>query len=101
MTIKDAGGLSTTSNVSVTVNQTLTTIAMNPSPVTLNAGGTQQCTATAKDQFGNALSTQPTFTWTTTVGTISRAAYSQHLIRRPRVQLKRLAERSAVLPQST
>ena len=33
----------------------------------LNAGAAQQFTATGYDQFGNALTTQPTFTWTTNV----------------------------------
>ena len=71
VTITDAGGLSTTSNVSVTVNQTLTTITVSPATASLSAGGTQQFTATGKDQFGVALATQPTFTWATTAGLIS------------------------------
>ena len=71
MTITDAGGLTATSSVSVTVNQTLTAIAVSPPAASLNAGGTQQFTATGKDQFGVALAAQPTFTWGTTAGTIS------------------------------
>jgi len=71
VTIADAGGLTTTSSVNVVVNQSLTSIAVSPASVTVNAGGTQQFTATAKDQFGNAIATQPSFTWTATAGTIT------------------------------
>ena len=71
VTIADAGGLTTTSSVNVVVNQSLTSIAVSPASVTVNVGGTQQFTATAKDQFGNAIATQPSFTWTATAGTIT------------------------------
>ena len=71
VTITDPFGLTVASSVPVTVDQTLTTIAMGPLPVSLNLTATQQFTATAKDQFGTALWTQPTFTWTTTLGTIT------------------------------
>ncbi len=68
VTIKDAGGLSVTSSVSVMVSQTLTSIVVSPNPVTLNTGGTQTFTASAKDQFGAALATQPVFTWSVASG---------------------------------
>jgi len=71
VTIADAGGLTTTSCVNVTVNQTLTSIGISPASVTVKVGGTQQFAATAKDQFGNALATQPSFTWAATAGTIT------------------------------
>ena len=74
VTIKDASGLTTTSSVAVTVNQTLTSIAVSPSTASVAVNGTQQFTASAKDQFGNSLTTQPTFTWSVVsggVGTIS------------------------------
>ena len=67
VTITDPGGLTCTSSVTVTVNQTLTAISVSPTSASLNAAGTQQFTATGKDQFGVALTAQPTFTWTTTV----------------------------------
>ncbi len=73
VTITDPGGLSATSSVNVTVNQTLTTITVSPGTVNLDATATQQFTATGYDQFGVVLTTQPTFAWTTTVGTISSA----------------------------
>ncbi|MGD0655260.1 MAG: hypothetical protein ABSA16_13015 [Thermoguttaceae bacterium] len=73
VTIMDSGGLTVTSSVTVTVNQTVTTISVSPSTVSLFAGTTQQFTATAYDQFGYVLSTQPTFTWSATSGTITSA----------------------------
>ena len=73
VTITDPSGLTATSNVNVTVNQTLTAITVSPASVNLNAGGTQQFTATAKDQFGAAMALQPTFAWAATAGTISTA----------------------------
>jgi hypothetical protein len=71
VTIADPGGMSVTSNVSVTVNQTLSSIAVSPASVSLNAGATEQFAATAVDQFGTALAHQPSFAWTTTVGSIA------------------------------
>jgi hypothetical protein len=73
-TITDTAGLSVTSSVSVTVNQTQTSISVSPASVTLVPGGTQQFTASALDQFGSAMATQPSFTWsidTGGVGTVS------------------------------
>ena len=71
VTIRDVTGLTTTSSVQVTVKQTLTAITVSPPTASISVGRTQQFTATAKDQFGVAMSPQPSFTWTTTVGTIS------------------------------
>jgi Bacterial Ig domain len=72
VTITDAEGLTATSTVNVTVNQTLTSIALTPASASLNDGATQQFSATALDQFGNALTTQPAFSWSVTgSGTIS------------------------------
>jgi fibronectin type 3 domain-containing protein len=62
VTITDLGGLSTTSSVTVTVNATPSSIVVSPAVVNLTAGGTQQFSATAYDQFGNAV-TIP-LTWT-------------------------------------
>jgi endoglucanase len=70
VTIKDVGNLTTTSTVQVTVQQTLTSIAVSPATVSLNESGTQQFTATANDQFGTALSSQPSFNWSTTGGMV-------------------------------
>ena len=57
-----------------TTSVTPASIAVSPASQTLNTGGTQQFTAVAKDQSGNALSPQPAFIWSVAsggVGTIS------------------------------
>jgi hypothetical protein len=74
VTITDTAGLSVTSSASVTVNQTETSISVPPPSVTVVPGGTQQFTASALDQFGAAMATQPSFTWsidTGGIGTVS------------------------------
>jgi hypothetical protein len=63
-TITDQGGLTATSSVTVTVSQTLTSVAVSPANVSLLGGATQQFTATARDQFNNLMSPQPSYTWT-------------------------------------
>ena len=63
--------MTATSSVNVTVNQTLTSITVSPSSVSLNASSTQQFAATAFDQFNAAMATQPTFTWSTATGSTS------------------------------
>jgi hypothetical protein len=67
VTISD-GSLSTTSDVSVTVNQTLTSISLSPATATVTTGTTKQFTATAKDQFGAALASQPALAWSLVSG---------------------------------
>jgi hypothetical protein len=73
VTIRDAAGLSTTSSAGVTVNQTITRIAVTTTSTTIHAGASRQFTATAFDQFNLVLVAQPTFTWSlsNTLGTIS------------------------------
>ena len=68
VTIRDAGGLSTTSSVTVTVNQTLTTINVTPATFALPLNGTKQFSASALDQFGMAMNSQPSFTWSVISG---------------------------------
>jgi hypothetical protein len=68
VTAKDQGNLTATSSVSVTVNQTLTSIVVSPSSATVSTSATQQFTATARDQFATNLATQPTFTWSVSGG---------------------------------
>jgi len=63
VTVTDMGGLTATSSVNVTVNQTLTSIAVAPATASLGSDATQQFSATGNDQFGNAMSSQPGFTW--------------------------------------
>ena len=76
VTISDpATGLSVTSTVSYAVTQVLTSLTVTPAKATLAVNATQQFSATALDQFGVAMATQPTFTWAVTpgAGTISAA----------------------------
>lgn len=68
VTVTDASGLSVTSSTSVIVEQTLTTISVTPTPVTVAYGGTQQFTAVGDDQFGVAMASQPLFTWNQSSG---------------------------------
>ena len=47
---------------------TLTSISVSPPSASVGVGGTQQFTATAKDQYGDAMVPQPSFTWTVSGG---------------------------------
>jgi hypothetical protein len=69
VTITNLDGLSTTSSVDVTVNQTLTSIAVTPTNRGLSQGAVQQFAALGSDQFGGALPVSPS--WTATGGMIS------------------------------
>lgn len=62
------GSLITNSDVTITVSQTLTSIAVTPAVATINTGATKQYAAVARDQFGNAMATQPAFAWTVSSG---------------------------------
>ncbi len=63
VTITNSSGLSVTSSVTVSVNQTVTTITLSPLPNGLYAGASHQFAATAFDQFGAPFTTPPTFSW--------------------------------------
>ena len=66
--ITDTSGLSTTSNVAVTVQPTLNSVRVSPATATIQSGGTQQFNATAYDQFNSVMVSQPAFTWAVTSG---------------------------------
>jgi hypothetical protein len=68
VTIRDVPGGQVTADVIVTVNQTLTSVTVTPSPATVNINATQPFDAKGKDQFGTDLTTQPTFSWTVSGG---------------------------------
>jgi hypothetical protein len=68
VTIRDASGATVTSTVTALVNQTLTSIAVSPSSATVAVAGTRQFTASALDQFGSPMTSQPAFTWAVTGG---------------------------------
>jgi autotransporter-associated beta strand protein len=65
VTITDLGGQSTTSSVSVTVNQTPVSLTVSPATPNITAGGSQQFTVSGQDQFGQTI-TNPTVTWSLT-----------------------------------
>jgi hypothetical protein len=81
VTLRDASGSTTTSNVNVTVNQTFTSIRVSPGGGTVMENGSQQFTATTRDQFGQAMAAQPgSFTWSLgagSVGTLSSTGLYQ------------------------
>lgn len=68
LTVTDALKISVSSSVLVTVDQTFTTIAVSPSNASVQDGGQAQFTATADDQFGNPLASQPSFAWSVLSG---------------------------------
>jgi hypothetical protein len=76
VTITDAAGASVTSDVSVTVDQTLNTIAVTPDVVVVLQSGSEEFAATAFDQFGDDMTTQPTFTWSfSSTSTVTSGPY--------------------------
>ncbi len=67
----DASNNSVFESIAVTVNQTLTSIAVTPGAASIQEGATQQFSAQGFDQFQHAMSTAPKYTWTASGGTIS------------------------------
>ncbi|HTU16895.1 MAG TPA: hypothetical protein VMG10_02435, partial [Gemmataceae bacterium] len=63
VTITNIYGLSATSDVSVTVDQTLSGISLTPASGSVYNNGTLTFSATAVDQFGHAMSAQPGWSW--------------------------------------
>jgi hypothetical protein len=73
-TVTDQDGLSVTSDVTVSVVQTASSIVVSPNTASLAVTKTKQFTAVEYDQFGRAMTRQPTFAWAVTggPGSISR-----------------------------
>jgi len=69
-TIRDARSASVVSNVTVLVNQALSSISVTPLNAVLPVNSSQQYQASAKDQFGATLSSQPSMAWSVTGGGI-------------------------------
>jgi hypothetical protein len=69
------GSQPVTSDVTVTVQQMLTSIVVSPPYAIVPNGATRQFEATAKDQFEHDLQTQPQFTWSLVggIGQVSSA----------------------------
>jgi hypothetical protein len=70
------GTLVNTETVSVTVNPTLTSIVTTPDAFTVAASDTYHVAATALDQFGQPLATQPSFSWSASAGSYSSGVYT-------------------------
>ncbi len=68
VTVTDPSALSITSTVSVTVNQSFTSITVSATSPTVPAGDADQFKAKALDQFAQPLAVQPTFTWSVISG---------------------------------
>ena len=64
VTIVDSYGQFATSSVAENVQQTLTGLSVSPSTANITGGVSQQFTATANDQFGQPMASQPTIAWT-------------------------------------
>jgi PKD repeat protein len=63
ITVTDSYRVSSTQTVSVTVQQSLSSVSVSPATASIRVKGTVQFTATALDQFGNPLAVQPSLTW--------------------------------------
>ncbi len=68
VTVTDPSALETASNVTVIVNQSLTSIKIISASPTVPAGSTDQFRAEALDQFGDPLAVQPSLTWSVQSG---------------------------------
>jgi hypothetical protein len=68
VTIRDAGGLTASSAVSVTVTQTSSSLAVAPATATVAPGQTQQFSVTARDQFGAIIAPAPAASWSVSGG---------------------------------
>ena len=67
--ITDAEGLETWSDpVTITVQQTFISVGVSPDDATLEYEGSVELTASALDQFGDDMVTQPTWTWSVDAG---------------------------------
>jgi hypothetical protein len=66
-----ASGAKVSAMVSLSVAQTLTSITVTPGTASLKAGGSQQFQAKGFDQFQNAMTTQPGFTWSASGGSVT------------------------------
>ncbi|MDB5312635.1 MAG: abf2 1 [Gemmataceae bacterium] len=66
VTVRDASGLTATSQVVVTVGRTLTILSVSPTGAVIPAGGTQAFSALGTDQFGASFT--PTVVWSVDPG---------------------------------
>ena len=71
VTVTDSLGLSASSSVTVSVVQTAKSISISPTNARVGQGGTVTFAAASLDQFGNAMSVQPSLTWQASGGTLT------------------------------
>lgn len=71
VTITNAQGYFATSTASATVNPTVSHISLSPLVPTVVLGGQQQFTAKATDQFGHAMTSAPSFSWSASSGAVT------------------------------
>jgi fibronectin type 3 domain-containing protein len=71
--LSDPSGLSNSSSVQVNVIQTESSIKVSPASPSVISNATQQFSATALDQFGSAMASQPGFSWSVNPGGIGGA----------------------------
>jgi PKD repeat protein len=77
-TVSDGGGQTATSSTPVEVAATATSVAVTPASASVTAGGSRAFAARVDDQFGTALSPQPSVTWAVAGGgTIDAAGLFQ------------------------
>jgi regulation of enolase protein 1 (concanavalin A-like superfamily) len=69
VTVADAAGLISVSDVNVNVVSTFTSLAISPADGSIAPAGTQAFTVTGRDQFGNDIAS-PSVTWTSSNGSI-------------------------------
>ncbi len=83
VTLADSYHLTADSSVTVTVNQTETSISVSPTTVSLDWDATRKFAASARDQFGQAMTNQPAFTWTVAAGGAGGSVSSSGLYTAP------------------
>jgi len=70
VTARDIQNAAGTSDVTFTVTQVATSIAITPTNPSITINGTQQFAASILDQFNQPMATQPTFAWSASSGSI-------------------------------
>jgi hypothetical protein len=70
------------------IADTISTIVISPSITQINTGQTQQFSAIAYDQYGDALVTQPIITWSTSSGSISSTGLYQAGLSKAKVEVR-------------
>ncbi|HSV16148.1 MAG TPA: LamG domain-containing protein, partial [Tepidisphaeraceae bacterium] len=83
VTITNPGGGTTSSSVSVVVNQTLSNVTVTPGSPTISNNATQSFNATGRDQFGALMAAAPTFAWTIDSGGVGSVDPSTGLYTAP------------------